>query len=54
MCMEHKNTNNSLKKAISENRKFLNEQINQDRMYSIDEAKVIMRNLIKKLYDSIK
>ncbi|MBD5332404.1 MAG: hypothetical protein HDR97_01455 [Bacteroides sp.] len=42
------------RKAILECRKFLNEQISQKEDYTVEEAKKIIKEYIKKLYNSIK
>lgn len=46
--------NKTDRKAILECRKFLNEQLSQKEDYTIEEAKRITKEYIKKLYNSIK
>lgn len=52
--MKKLNIEEANRKAILECRKFFNEQISQKEDYTVEEAKKITKEYIKKLYSSIK
>ena len=52
--MNKLNFDEANRKAILEYRKFLNEQISQKEDYTIEEAKTITKEYVKKLYNSVK